>query len=103
MNFLQQYQTEIADLCRKYKVEELYAFGSVLDEKRFTNESDVDLIVKFNSTVDIIDYADLFFGIADDLEVLLKRKIDIMILKPIRNPYLRQSIENSKQLIYAAA
>ena len=32
MNFLSQYDTQIADLCRRYSVERLFAFGSVLTD-----------------------------------------------------------------------
>lgn len=102
MNFLQQYQTEIANLCRKHKVKELYAFGSVLDENRFNDKSDVDLIVKFNEDVDILEYADLFFDLADDMEHLFKRTVDLMTLKPIANRFLRENIESTKKLVYAA-
>ena len=48
MNFLSQYNAQIADLCRRYSVERLFAFGSVLTD-RFNDESDVDLIVDIAS------------------------------------------------------
>ncbi|MBP9688614.1 MAG: nucleotidyltransferase domain-containing protein [Bacteroidia bacterium] len=102
MNLIQKYQTEIADLCRKHKVKELYAFGSVLDKSRFNEDSDVDLLVKFNSDVDILDYADLFFGLNEDLEGIFKRKVDLYTLNPIENRFLRENIESTKQIVYAA-
>ena len=102
MNFIQQYQTEITTLCIKHKVKELYAFGSVLDAKKFNENSDVDVIVKFDDKVVVEDYANLFFDFADNLEVLFKRKVDLMISKPIKNRFLRANIESTKQLVYAA-
>ncbi len=102
MNLIEQHRAEIASLCNKYKVSKLYAFGSVLDENRFNEHSDVDLIVKFNSEVDIVDYADLFFGLTEDLEYVFKRKVDLYTLNPIENRFLRENIENTKQIIYAA-
>jgi len=34
------------------------------------------------------------------LEDVFGRKVDLLEEKPIKNKYLRQSIENSKKLIY---
>ena len=102
MNLIQQHINSVHDLCKKHKVKELYAFGSVLDENKFSHESDVDLIVKFNDDVLVEDYADLYFDLADDLEFLFKRKVDLLTLKPIRNRFLRENIDSTKQIIYAA-
>jgi predicted nucleotidyltransferase len=102
MNLIEQHKTEIEILCTKYKVEKLYAFGSVFDGNRFNEHSDIDLIVKFNNEVDIIDYADLFFGLIEDLEYVFKRKVDLYTLNPIENRFLRENIESTKQIVYAA-
>lgn len=102
MNLLEQHKTEITNLCKQYKVQELYAFGSVLNENRFNEQSDIDLIVKFNNDVDIIDYVDLFFGLIENLERVFKRKVDLYTLNPIENRFLRENIESTKQIVYAA-
>lgn len=102
MNLLEQHKTEITNLCKQYMVQELYAFGSVLDENRFNEQSDIDLIVKFNNDVDIIDYVDLFFGLIENLERVFKRKVDLYTLNPIENRFLRENIESTKQIVYAA-
>lgn len=46
MNFIQNFLTEIKNLCEANKVKTLFASGSVVNEN-FTMESDVDLIVDF--------------------------------------------------------
>ena len=102
MNIIEKNIESIQNICKKHKVQNLYAFGSVLDESRFNEKSDVDLIVKFYDSVEIIEYADLYFELADDLEFVLNRKVDLLTFKPIRNKYLRQSIDATKQIIYAA-
>ncbi len=102
MNLIEQHRAEIASLCSKYKVQELYAFGSVLDESRFNEHSDIDLIVKFNNDVDVLDYVDLFFGLIENLERVFKRKVDLYTLNPIENRFLRENIESTKQIVYAA-
>ena len=93
---------KIKALCEQYKVKELYVFGSAVSDN-FNADSDVDLIVKFNNDVPVEDYADLYFDLADDLEGLFKRKVDLMTDKPIKNKYLKLNIDASKQMIYAAA
>ncbi len=98
MNFFSAYDSQIADLCRKYNVNKLFAFGSVLTD-RFDEESDIDLIVDFDKKA-IRDHFLHFFNFKYSLEDILNRKIDLMEEHPIRNSYLRSSIENTKVLIY---
>jgi predicted nucleotidyltransferase len=102
MNLINQHIDKVNELCKKHHVKELYAFGSVLDEKKFNDKSDVDLIVKFNDNVLVEDYADLYFDLAETLEFLFKRKVDLLTYKPIRNRFLRENIDSTKQIIYAA-
>ena len=93
MNFLNQYNAQIADLCRRYSVERLFAFGSVLTD-RFNDESDVDLIVAFDKQ-EVKDPFLHFFDFKYSLEDLFRKEV-----QPVRNAYLRKNIENSKVLIY---
>jgi predicted nucleotidyltransferase len=102
MNLLDQHRTEMETLCNKYKVKELYAFGSVLENTRFNVNSDVDLLVKFKDEIPVEQYADLYFGFVEELEKILGRHVDLMLLKPIRNRFLMANIEATKQLAYAA-
>lgn len=89
---------KIHDLCAKHKVRRLFAFGSVVTN-RFKSDSDVDFIVDFNG-VELYDYADNYFELKYSLENLFKRDVDLLEDKAINNPYLRQSIDSTKQLIY---
>jgi len=98
--FLENYIEQINRLCENHKVKQLYAFGSVL-EKRFSDNSDIDLIVDFQS-VDPIDYAENYFALKFSLQDLLERPIDLLEQRAILNKYLLQSINESKRLIYEA-
>jgi uncharacterized protein len=98
MNLIEQNIDTIQTLCGKYRVSKLFAFGSVLTE-RFNTESDIDLIVDFKD-IPVADYADNYFDLKFSLEDTFHRKIDLLENKAIRNPYLRQSIDSSKQLVY---
>jgi predicted nucleotidyltransferase len=97
-NILTNYAPKVISLCEKHKVKRLYAFGSVITD-RFSNQSDIDLVVDFKE-IDLIDYADNYFDLQDSLEDIFERKVDLLEDKAIRNPILRKNIDDSKQLIY---
>jgi len=97
--YLEVYSGIIKQLCEQNKVKSLYAFGSVLTN-RFSSESDIDFIVEINST-EPFEYADNYFNLKFGLQDVLKRKIDLLEEKSIRNQYIKQNIDNSKKLIYA--
>ena len=100
MNLIERHIQKIEELCRKYKVKSLYAFGSVLTN-RFSETSDIDLLVNFNkSEIKLTEYADNFFGFMYSLEDLLSRKIDLVCDDAVKNPYFRQELDETKQLIY---
>jgi uncharacterized protein len=50
-----------------------------------------------------VEHADSFFGLLEDLEHLFGRRIDLLEPEPIANPYLWQSIERSRKVLYEAA
>ena len=98
MNALQNHNSDISKLCETHKVKSLYAFGSVLTEK-FNSESDIDLIVDFEP-LNALDYADNYFDLKFALQEVLKRPIDLLEDKAIKNPYFRQTINQQRQLVY---
>src|SRR5271157_4157764 len=98
--FLDRYKNDISKLCIENKVKYLYVFGSVLTDN-FNDTSDIDLVVDINS-IDPLDYADHYFNLKFSLQDLLKRNIDLLENKAIKNPYIRKNIDRSKTLIYGA-
>ncbi len=98
MGLIEIYRDQIFELCENHKVKSLYSFGSV-NTARFTKESDVDLMVDFD-TSDPIEYADSYFDLKFELERILNRSIDLLESKAIKNPFLRANIDKSKILIY---
>jgi len=79
-------------------VKSLYAFGSILTDK-FNDQSDIDLIVDFRD-VQLLDYADNYFDLKFSLEDTLKRSVDLLEKKAIKNPYFKKAVEKDMQLIY---
>lgn len=98
MNRLKAYTSDIIKLCETHKVKSLYAFGSVLTDN-FNEESDIDLIVDF-SNIAVEDYADNYFDFKFSLQDILKRPIDLLEERAIKNPYFRQSVHQQRQLVY---
>lgn len=96
---LDEYSLAIQQLCVSHKVKTLYAFGSVLSEN-FNHSSDVDLVVDFEN-LDIHEYADNYFDLKFSLQEVLKRPIDLLEEKAIRNPFFRKILDIQKKLIYA--
>ena len=97
-DFFTPYNEQISNLCRQYNVKRLFAFGSVLTD-RFSEKSDIDLIVEFDKKA-VKDYFLNYFDFKYSLENIFKAEVDLLEEQPIRNSYLKKSIENSKILIY---
>lgn len=100
MDVLSQYVNQIRQLCLKHSVSELFVFGSILDDS-FSENSDIDFLVDF-SNVSLEEYADNYFDLKFSLESLLDRDVDLLEKKALRNPYLLESIDSTKQLVYEA-
>lgn len=88
----------IKELCKQYRVKTLSAFGSVT-RNDFDNESDIDFVVDFNEN-DPFEYTNLYYQLKDNLEKLLKRQIDLIEYRAIKNKYFRKELDETKVLIY---
>ncbi|MCY7374840.1 MAG: nucleotidyltransferase domain-containing protein [Pyrinomonadaceae bacterium] len=89
----------IGRLCRKYGIARFEIFGSALRDD-FGADSDVDCLINF--TEDDGNYFERYFDFKDELEKLFGRKVDLVVEKAIRNPYFKQDVNETKQVIYAA-
>ncbi|MDR0833441.1 MAG: nucleotidyltransferase domain-containing protein [Candidatus Symbiothrix sp.] len=98
MNIVEQNIKTVAELCKQYKVRNMYLFGSALTEK-FSPDSDIDFLVNFGR-VSLYSYFDNYMEFKDELEELFKRPVDLVEEKTVKNPVLRRSIERNKKLIY---
>jgi len=96
---IQKNQTEFSKLCREHNVKTMFAFGSSVTDSFDFNNSDIDLLVVIEEP-DPVERGEKLFSLWDKLEAFFNRKVDLLSNPAIRNPFLRQSIENSKVLIY---
>ena len=93
----------IDTLCRKYGVEELSVFGSVLRDD-FRPDSDVDFLVRFKDG-DSGPWMSKLDELAKELSALLGRKVDVVDRGGIEHSsnYLRREhILKSARVIYVA-
>jgi predicted nucleotidyltransferase len=98
MFILGQYRNIIEKLCVLHKVKRLYAFGSVLTDK-FNSESDIDFIVDFDA-MEIENYADNYFDLKFSLQDILKRPVDLLEEKSLKNPYFIKAISQNRTIVY---
>ena len=74
----------IAELCARFDVLRLDAFGSALRDNFRPGESDVDLLVEF-ALMEPLDLADAYFGLLDELRALLGTDVDLVMADAVKN------------------
>ncbi|MFQ5446777.1 MAG: nucleotidyltransferase family protein [Saprospiraceae bacterium] len=99
-SIIEKNRSQLAELCQRYEVEKLFVFGSAATGKFKAKTSDLDFIAIMNSKKLPEERGEAIINLWDALEKLFDRKVDLITKLPIRNPYLRKSIEATKQLIY---
>lgn len=92
---------QIVEVCRNHQVAKLVVFGSVMRDDFDPERSDIDFLVEFLPG-SLKPWAGEFFELKQALTVLFAREIDLGSMKAIRNPYVAASIEQDRELLYAA-
>lgn len=101
ISLLEQHRSDLDRLCRKHLVRRLEVFGSAADGTFKSEKSDLDFLVDYLPEADA-QAADAYFGLLFDLEDLFHRKVDLVMDRAIRNPYFRNGVDQTRQVIYAA-
>lgn len=100
-NLIKDQLKHLTELCRKFHVGKLELFGSALGMDRFDIEkSDIDFLVEFQP-MEASAHAKAYFGLLEALMNLFGRNVDLVETKAIKNPYLLNSINQSRQVLYA--
>jgi hypothetical protein len=93
---------KITELCLKYNVRRLELFGSALTGENFDAEtSDVDFLVEF-LPLEAGEHAHTYFGLLKELGSTLGRKVDLVMTRAIKNRYFLESVNQNRQVVYAA-
>jgi len=94
-------RAEIEALCRRVGVRRLDLFGSALDDRFDEETSDIDVLVEFARTPGF-DSVEGYFALKDGLERIFGRPVDVVSVTGIRNPYFRDEVMRTRELLYAA-
>ena len=90
----------LAELCRQFEVERLYVFGSAAQGRFRAGQSDLDFVVQLANREATGDCARRYLDLAEALEQLFQRSVDLVSEPAIRNPYFRREVEATRQLVY---
>ena len=93
---------EIAALCRRHHVTRLDVFGSAAKGGGFDPaRSDVDFLVTFDRAAPGAMTLAAYLDFKAALETLLDRSIDLVEASAVENPYMRDSIDRTREPVYA--
>lgn len=101
MSILEEKRAQIVALCKRYHVCRLDVFGSAATGSYDPQKSDVDFLVEFQP-LPPGQRAEAYFGLLEALQDLLGRPVDLVVARAIRNPYFRQAVERSREVLYAS-
>lgn len=89
----------IAALCERFGVSHLEAFGSATGSQFNPESSDFDFLVELDAQIPG-SRAKRWTELAEALEQLLGRHVDLVNPRYIRNPYFLQAVNRSRMPIY---
>lgn len=101
IELIQNKLDEIIKACKQHHVEAISVFGSAA-KNTMHEESDIDLLVEFSDEINVLEYADNYFSLLDQLQDILNRKVDLVSSKSLKNPVLKEEVYQSKVDLYAA-
>ena len=87
--------TEIKNLFKKYDVKDAYLFGSAA-KNNLKKDSDIDFLINFSNKTNFENYGNNYFDLLYALQDLLKRDVDLTAEETLSNPYLIESINQSR-------
>jgi predicted nucleotidyltransferase len=99
---------EVVALCRSLPVRRLELFGSATGDAFDPEASDVDVLMEFDVPSSNYQEGFRYFRVYMDMKIGLEhifdRSVDILSgTKWMRNPYFRDSVLESKELLYASS
>ena len=92
------HRRELQALCRRFHVQRLDLFGSTARGDFEPEHSGIDFLIEFDRNAP--QPFDAYFGLKEELEMLLGRRVDLVELCAIRNPYLRANIDDSRESVF---
>ncbi len=92
----------IRELCHAFEVVKLELFGSGARADFDPERSDIDILVEYMPDIDLGPWLSRYFELQESLEVVLGRKVDLVMASALQNPRLIRSINEDRRVLYAA-
>ena len=102
INLILNHQKEIENLCNRLNVKRLEVFGSAAKGEFDPYQSDLDFLVEFEKPEVPPGLLTRYLSLAEELEKILGKKIDLITPQSIRNPYFREAVNSNRESVYAA-
>jgi predicted nucleotidyltransferase len=98
---IEKKKDKLIELCKAHRVISISLFGSAATGT-MQEQSDIDFLVQFSDEIDLLEYADNYFSLLEQLELLLGRSVDLISIRSLKNPIIIEEIRRTKVDLYAA-
>ncbi len=97
---LQEKMPNLFELFRKYKLKNVYFFGSAITDN-FGEKSDLDILINFKPEInDPLEKGKLMWDLQFAIEDELHRSVDIFQESTPKNPFFKKELNQTKLLVY---
>lgn len=87
---IEKRKKKIKALCEMLKIKKLYAFGSVVSNDNFKENSDLDFLISFDDSLTPEEYSENYFLLQYKLRELFNCGIDVITERFLSNPYFME-------------
>lgn len=101
IDHVREQQAAVAEACRRYAVARLEIFGSAATGTFDPTRSDLDFLVALHPHQTLSRF-EQYFGLREALQALFGCPVDLVMVDALRNPYFIDSVNATRQLLYAA-
>lgn len=98
---IEQHREELEAACREFGVARVELFGSAAIGDFDDQRSDLDFLVEFVRPGPMNAFRQ-YFGFKHTVEDIFCRKVDVVELSGLTNPYVRASVLKSRIPVYAS-
>lgn len=98
---IEEHHEDTTKLCEKYGMRKLKLFGSGCRGEFDLETSDLDFVAEF-ANIRIPGYLDRYLGLADSLEALLHRQVDLVTPGAIKSQWFREAVNECRITVYEA-
>jgi uncharacterized protein len=98
---IEEHRQTLEALCREYRVKRLELFGSAVTGGFDSESSDLDFLVEIEDESSMGPFRQ-YFGFLRELTQLFGREVDLVEVGTLTNPYLIESVNATRTLLYAA-